>query len=454
MEKENIKSVEKKQPKGEKINKTSPLKKPKPKDEKAEVKTKKTTSVAKKTVSSKVKEEKVLKPTNPPFNILEVVCLLILTFLVTLGMSYLMFNEPGKKDAVKVDDSVQNFLKEYNYIIENYYGEVDQEELLREALESVINALDDPYSTFMDDASNSTSISLEGSFQGIGVEIVNDTSGNIIIVRVLENSPAEKAGIKVLDIIKKMNDITLEDTTTSDFVKMVSDQKDASFNLTLLREEKEITVKVNRQLITIQSVKSDIFEKNNQKIGYLSVDVFAANTFNQFKRELNKLEEQKIDSLIIDLRDNSGGHLSVVANMISQFLDTSHVIYQTETKEETKKFYSTGLITKKYPIVILSSGTSASASEVMMGALKDEYPNTTIIGETSFGKGTVQEVLTLPSDEKYKLTTKKWLTPKGTWVNKVGIKPDIEIKLSDDYYKNPSKETDNQLQEAIKYLIK
>jgi carboxyl-terminal processing protease len=185
----------------------------------------------------------------------------------------------------------------------------------------------------------------------------------------------------------------------------------------------------------------------------MNVSIFAANTYKQFKEELEKLEKDKIDSLIIDLRGNGGGHLSSVTNMISLFLDSSHVIYQTQTKKETEKTYSTGNVTKKYKIVLLCDDQSASASEVMMGALKDEY-KATIIGTTSFGKGTVQELLTLPSDTQYKLTTKKWLTPNGTWVNGIGIKPDIEIKLSDEYIKNPSKENDNQLQEAIKYLSK
>ncbi|MGE5456663.1 MAG: S41 family peptidase [Ignavibacteriales bacterium] len=392
---------------------------------------------------------------NPQFKTTEVVFLLVITFAITFGMSFLIFYNPNSKkyDIEEADKDIQNFIKEYNYIIDNYYGDVNKEELLDKALAAMVASLDDPYSTFMDDTSNSALISLEGSFQGIGVEIVNDAKNNIVVVRAIEDSPASKAGVQPLDVIKKINDVSLEGTTTTDFVKMVSEQKDASFDLTLLRNGTEQVVTVTRELVTLKSVKSEIFEQNNKKIGYINVSIFAANTYTQFKDELVKLEKGKIDSLIIDLRSNGGGHLSSVTNMISLFLDSSHVVYQTQTKKETEKIYSTGKVTKKYPIVLLSDNQSASASEVMMGALKDEY-NATIIGTTTFGKGTVQELLTLPSDAQYKLTTKKWLTPNGTWVNGIGIKPDVEVKLSDEYLKNPSNETDNQLQEAIKYLSK
>lgn len=392
---------------------------------------------------------------SPHFKTAEVVFLLIITFVITFGMGFLIFYNPDGKnyDIKKADEHIQDFIKEYNYIIDNYYGDIDKEELLKKALEAMVVSLDDPYSSFMEDDSNSAMISLEGSFQGIGVEIVNDVDNNIIIVRAIEDSPASKAGIQPQDIIKKMNEVSLEKTTTSDFVKMVSEQKTASFSLTILRGETEHVVTVTRELVTLKSVGSEMFEQNGKKIAYMNVSIFAANTYKQFKEELEKIEKEKIDSLIIDLRGNGGGHLSSVTNMISLFLDSSHVIYQTQTKTETEKVYSIGNTTKKYKIVLLADGNSASASEVMMGALRDEY-KATIIGTKTFGKGTVQELLTLPSDTQYKLTTKKWLTPNGTWVNEIGIQPDIEIKLSDEYSKNPSNETDNQLQEALKYLGK
>ena len=134
--------------------------------------------------------------------------------------------------------------------------------------------------------------------------------------------------------------------------------------------------------------------------------------------------------------------------MISLFLDSSHIIYQTDDGGKIEKFYSTGKETKKYKIIILANNNSASASEIMMGALKEEY-GATIVGETSYGKGSVQELRTLSNGSQYKITIKKWLTPKGNCIDNIGIKPDYEIKLSDEYYENPTKENDNQLNKAL-----
>jgi len=181
--------------------------------------------------------------------------------------------------------------------------------------------------------------------------------------------------------------------------------------------------------------------------------LFSNIAYKQFAEELEKLEKDDIDSLIIDVRDNSGGHLSTAVNIISLFLNSKHVIYQTETKGEIEKFYSKGNETKKYPIVVLQNKNSASASEMLSSTLKEEY-GATIVGEVSYGKGTVQELLDLNDDIEYKITTKKWLTPKGNWINKKGVSVDVEVSLDDKYYENPSDETDNQLQKALEEIIK
>lgn len=163
------------------------------------------------------------------------------------------------------------------------------------------------------------------------------------------------------------------------------------------------------------------------------------------------MESDGFESLIIDLRDNSGGHLTAVKDMIGLFLDSSHVIYQTEDKKGKEKVYSNGKVTKNYPIVIVGNANSASASEVMIGALTEEY-GAVLIGNRTFGKGTVQELHSLTNGDEYKFTTKKWLTPKGNWVHNNGIEPKIEVTLSKEYYENPTEENDNQLKAAINYL--
>ena len=181
------------------------------------------------------------------------------------------------------------------------------------------------------------------------------------------------------------------------------------------------------------------------------MDIFSATTYNQFEKAVQKLENEQVEGMIIDLRDNTGGHLSVVTDMLSLFLDDSHVIYQIEDKDQTTKYYSTGKETKEYPVVILQNGNSASASELFTAAMKEEY-GAKVVGTTSYGKGTVQELNTLQDGTQYKFTTKKWLTPKGNWVHEKGITPDVEVELDEGYRNEPTRENDNQFQRAVSTL--
>ena len=319
-------------------------------------------------------------------------------------------------------------------------------------MDGLLNSLDDPYSTYLEEQESDTfNTTLNGQYQGIGVTVASTTDGKIIVISVFEDSPADKVGVLVGDEIISINGEDLTNKNSKDFTNMVKELKDPTFSLGIKRKDETLKITITRQIVTIKSVTSKIFEKNNHKIGYLYVEIFANNTASQFKEELKRLEEQSIDSLIIDLRDNTGGHLAAVTQMIAEFLDATHVIYQTETKEKTEKFYSMGTQTKSYPIILLANNTSASASEVMIAALKEEY-GAKMVGTTTFGKGTVQELKTLPNGDKYKVTTKKWLTPKGNWIHNKGIEPDIKVEMDETYYDNPTDDTDNQLQKALEYL--
>lgn len=172
----------------------------------------------------------------------------------------------------------------------------------------------------------------------------------------------------------------------------------------------------------------------------------------QFKKELDKLENEGIDGLVIDLRGNSGGHLSAAEQIISLFLDSSHPIYQIKSKDSQNIYYSTGNKTKDYKISVLIDSNSASASEVVTSALAEQYGAKTV-GKKSYGKGTVQELQTLSDGDQYKLTTKSWLTSKGEVIDGKGIEPDYDVTLSDEYLENPTDESDNQLQKAIEVIL-
>ena len=359
------------------------------------------------------------------------------------------------KANIKTDDKALNeFIKNYNYIIENYYQDVDKKTILNGALNGLLAALGDPYASYFDEIESDTfDKQLNGNFEGIGVEIINNDDGDIEIYSVFEDSPADEAGLKKGDVIKSVNDKEFLNKTNSELTSYIASVKDSELKVVIIRNGKEKELNITKRNVVIKSVKSKIIKENEKKIGYIRVSIFAFNTAEQFKNALKELEEKEIDSLIIDLRDNTGGHLTAVESMISEFLDSSHVIYQMQKKDKITKYYSTGNKNKKYKIVLLANGNSASASEVMIAALTEEY-GATFVGEKTFGKGTVQELIDLKEKTEYKFTTKKWLTPKGNWINEKGINPDIEVKASEDYIDNPTEENDNQLETAIEEAIK
>ncbi|MEG0618651.1 MAG: S41 family peptidase [Bacilli bacterium] len=378
---------------------------------------------------------------------LDLFIVLTLTVIFSLSMGYFL----GRKNSnFTHSKELDKFISDYNYIKENYYDEIDEKKVFKKALSSIVDELGDPYSSVVSDTlSNSLNTQLNGSYSGFGIEIVNLESGEIAILGVVENSPAERAGLKPGDIIVKFENEDLKNKTTTDFTNMVKNSKQQEIKLLIKRDNIDKTFSIKREIVTLKSVDGEILSKDNKKIAYIYISIFAANTDKQFKDILDNLEKKGFDSLIIDVRDNTGGHLTSVENIISMFLDNNHVIYQMQTKKETKKYYSKGKETKKYPVAVLVNKNSASASEMLTAALKEEY-KANIVGDKTYGKGTVQEVQNSQNtDIKYKLTTKKWLTPKGNWINSKGIEPNIKVELDKNYYKNPTKQNDNQLQKAI-----
>lgn len=385
----------------------------------------------------------------PTFKTKEVVFLLILTVVIALTMGGLVTYNLALKGE-KVDEELQEFIENYDFIVENYYGDVDKTKLIDSAIAGMLTTLD-KNSAYVGDEDTNFSIYLEGTYEGTGIQVYNDDDNNVVIYSVFEGSVASKAGLQAGDIIVKLNDKDTSNMKISDFSELVKKQKGA-FNITYKRADKEKSVKLSVDTVQLKSVFSKIIKKEDKKVGYIRVSIFANNTYEQFKNELQDLEDKNIDGLIIDLRGNSGGHLSAAEEIISLFLDSSHPIYQIKTKEDQKKYYSTGKETKKYKISILIDGNSASASEVVTSALMEQY-GAKVVGEKSYGKGTVQELQTLPNGEQYKLTTKSWLTSKGKVVDGKGIKPDYEVSLDNKYFEEPNDENDTQLQKALELVL-
>ena len=403
----------------------------------------------KKTSSTKFKIE-----AKNSFNTVEVVILVFISVVVSLAIGSIVTTKMNKDKIVNNDKELKKFITTYNDIMDNYYKDIDKKELLNSAVKGMLESLEDDYSYLIDeDESDSFNIELEGEYEGIGIEIVGLATGEVYINDVFEGSPADRGGLKVGDRIKKIDNVEFTAETVNEISDYIRKGNKSEFIIIVERDSKEKEIKIKRERVTIKAVTSKTFKKDDKKIGYIYIDIFSNIAYKQFAEELEKLEKENIDSLIIDVRDNTGGHLSTAVNIISLFLDSKHIIYQTDTKGKIEKFYSKGKETKKYPIVILQNSNSASASEMLSAALKEEY-GATVIGEKSYGKGTVQELIDLSDDVEYKITTKKWLTPKGNWINEKGVSVDIEVSLNEEYYKNPSDETDNQLQKALEEIIK
>ncbi len=390
-----------------------------------------------------------------PFTHSEVIFLVVITAVISIFTTYTIVRVSDTKSELGMSDdekALQEFIDTYQNILDSYYEDVDSQELIDHAIAGMLSGLDDPYSIYFDEDSSSTfDATLEGSYNGVGLEVYNDTDMNIVVSRVFEGSSAEEAGIEAGDIIKEVDGKDLTGKATTEFSDYTKEKEDDEFQVVYLHDGEEKTATLKRKVIIIQSVTSEVLEENDKKIGYIQVDIFSATTYNQFEKAVQKLENEQVDGMIIDLRDNTGGHLSVVTDMLSLFLDDSHVIYQIEDKDQTTKYYSTGKETKEYPVVILQNGNSASASELFTAAMKEEY-GAKVVGTTSYGKGTVQELNTLQDGTQYKFTTKKWLTPKGNWVHEKGITPDVEVELDEGYRNEPTRENDNQFQRAVSTL--
>lgn len=392
---------------------------------------------------------KKIKRNRNKFSFKETITFMLITFLFGMIIGGVIMY--GKGAFFKESDTLKEFIYTYNDIVNNYYEDINDKELLEKGLQGMLNYLGDPYSTYMDEenakAFNET---VEGNYCGIGTEILYEYETGISkINKVFEKSPAEKAGLKVDDILIKVDDVSLEGKNNDDIAKLVKGEKGTKVKITVKRNEEELSFDVIRDNVDIISVNSKTFENNGKKIGYLQLDVFADNTDEQFKDELEKLEKNKIDSLIIDVRGNSGGYLTTVNNILSFLIPKGKTLYQLKTKDEIEIVKDKTNDGRTYPIAVLADGASASASEVLTACLKETY-GATVIGTKTFGKGKVQKSYQLSSGSLVKYTFQEWLTPKGNYIDQQGIEPTIEVK----YIYEEEKEIDNQLQAAIDELSK
>ena len=398
--------------------------------------------------------KKTIKRKKSKFDSSEVVILLVLTMLVsvfvTSAANFGINNGRREKvEEVEQSNELKNFLRNYNFIVENYYGEIDESELLNEATRSILEALGDPFSNMID-APSVQDTYLEGQFRGLGVEIINTPDGDIQIMRTFEGSPAREAGLNGGEIMISIDEVNLRGEDSEVLVDYVANN-DGPFVVVVEVDGEEIEYEIEKALVIIPSVHLEMMNDGNNRIGYMRIDIFSETTLGQFKNKLNRLENENIDNLIIDLRGNSGGHLSVVEKMTGLLLEEGMTIYKTDDSETVEEVKAKGGQVRDYDIHFLANQASASASELMMGSLRDNL-GSKIYGETTYGKGTVQQIRESSEGSSYTITIKRWLLPNGDWVQEGGIEPDYEIVTNIEYYRTGQLSDDNLLLEVLKKI--
>ena len=352
----------------------------------------------------------------------------------------------------KTKKGFDSLYETYDTIMSEYYKDVDSDKLIEGAINGMLESLDDEHTMYFDKKSKEEFDSeLSGNYYGIGAQIQLTSDETIKITKVFDNSPAKKAGLKEEDVFVSVDGTSVKGKSATEVANMLKSDSVKTSTIVVKRNDKELTFKVTKENITLFSVSSEMLDNNGKNVGYLSVSIFGQKTYSQFKDALIKLEKQDMDSLIIDLRGNTGGYLSTVTNMLEEFIDKGNVIYQIQSSSGVKQYKTVKASEKKYKIVVLIDGGSASASEIMSAAMKEVY-GATLVGQTTYGKGTVQTTKDLSNGSMIKYTIEKWLTPSGKNIDKEGIKPDCEVELGDSYKNNPTKENDAQLQKALDLL--
>ena len=357
----------------------------------------------------------------------------------------------GGRNYFWVGKELGKFYDVYQILVNNYNGDIDNDKLIDEAISGMVSSVGDVYTSYNDvEVADAFDQMVSGTYEGIGCTI-QQTEKGISVVEVYDGSPAKKAGIKVGDIIKSVDDKDASELGSLALSNYIKTEAKAKVKMVIVSDEKEQTLTLKRATIEIPSIVKKTFTKNDKKIGYLGITLFSSVSAKQFSRELAELEKENIDALVIDVRGNNGGYLTSVTDIASDLLPKGKVIYQTQKNDEKTATKDKTSAKREYPIAILADGNSASASEILVGSIKESYKGY-VVGTKTYGKGTVQQVKKLSDGSMIKYTVENWLTPDGNWIDQVGIEPTDEVQLGEEYFKNPSDDTDNQLQKALELV--
>ena len=380
------------------------------------------------------------------FSIKSTIIIVIITSVVTSLVTGLILYNNSKiligSSNLQTDTALQEFLQVYYDLEDDYYTDIDKTEMIDQAIAAMLDYLGEDYSTYMNqDETADLENHLSGQYVGIGISITNGNQ----IVKVYEDTPASRVGLEDNDVITSINGTSTEGLNQNAVSALIS--KTEENIIVINRGGQTHTFKVKAETLNSPLI-SEIFEENNKRIGYILIESFTNTVEEEFAKALNDLEAQGIDSLIIDVRSNTGGYLKGATSIASIFLEKGKTIYSLEGKDSTDVYVDETDEKRDYKVAVLINDGSASASEVLAVALKESY-GATLIGTTSYGKGKVQLTKNLEDGSMVKYTTARWLTPSGECIDEIGIDPDYLVNLEQDengVYK------DTQLEKAKELL--
>ncbi|HPL99327.1 MAG TPA: S41 family peptidase [Bacillota bacterium] len=376
------------------------------------------------------------------------------TFVVTNTIAISL----GNKVVIAQEDfeairSMDKLMGLKDYIKSNYVEGAEDNKLIEGAIKGMFESLGDPYSVYMTkEEFKNFNETTKGSYGGIGVIVSRSEDGYVTVVAPIEDTPGEKAGLKTNDKIIKVDDKDIVGIDLEEAVALMKGKKGTKVTLTVMRDNvREPKIfEITREEIILKTVKSNMMENS---IGYIRITMFDEDTGSEFKKALKELTSQNMKGLILDLRQNPGGFINQCVDVADELLDEGLVVY-TEDKAKKREDYKSGKGKLEVPFVVLIDEGSASASEIVSGAVKDRKAGL-LIGVKTFGKGLVQSIEQLKDGSGIKLTTQKYYTPNGISINKIGIQPDIEVKAPEpEEGQNPEDVKDVQMERAIAELLK
>ncbi len=382
------------------------------------------------------------------FNLISVIIIICITSVVSAITAGIIVtnNYNLSYSDLSNDKELSDFIKAYSNIVNNYYEDVDKEKMLDSALNAMLKYLGDNYTTYLtDEQRKALEESLQGTYQGIGVEINKDR----VITKVTKNGPAEAAGLQAGDKFMSIDGTKLNDTDGNAVGLLIRGTNKKAVDIIVDRNGEELTFNVKIGTIEEPAIAYGMQENN---IGYIQISKFSRPLTSQMETALKELEANGMEKLIIDLRNNTGGYLDSAETTASLFLKKGKLIYSLEDKKSKEDYYDKTETSRNYPIVVLINNNSASSAEILAAALKDSY-GAVLVGQTSYGKGKVQQTYDMQDGSMAKFTSAKWLRPTGDCIDKKGIKPDFEVEQTTQTNENGEEIIiDTQLVKALEVI--